>query len=345
MAFIFFFLPVLGNKDPIRAPGQSWFQVLARFDPLGIAILVPSIISLLLALQWGGVTYSWGDPKIIGLLLCFGGTILVWGFVQWWMGDNATISFALIRNRTVIAATLYTVFGAAAFMIVVYYVPTWLQAIKGDNAVQSGIHQLPTILSLTAAGLSAGGGVVLLGYTNPFLYLGSICMAIGGGLLYSLTPSSGIGEWVGYQIIFGIGIGASLEQTNIAIQAVLPEKLVPSGTSLTVFARSFAGSLSIAVAQNTFLQSLRTNLPKVAPGLDIEALSGSGATDLLTKVRKAARGDEEVVEKALLVYNNAVTRTFLVALVLGALTIVPALFVEWKSVKKQKRRDEAVEKA
>ena len=43
------------------------------------------------------------------------------------------------------------------------------------------------------------------------------------------------------------------------------------------------------------------------------------------------------MEKVLLLYNDALVQTFLVALVLAACTFPMGLLVEWKSVKKEKR--------
>ena len=69
------------------------------------------------------------------------------------------------------------------------------QAIKGNSAVESGIHSLPLILSVVPFAIAAGGAVVAVGYYTPFLFLGSVCMGVGGGLLTLLRPDSGVGPW------------------------------------------------------------------------------------------------------------------------------------------------------
>lgn len=338
LLIVVIFLPRLGKNGPVKTADESWFKMFMRFDPVGTIILIPSIISLLLALQWGGVEYAWNNPKIIGLFVCFGVSITIWIGVQWRLGENATVPGNVITQRTVLCATLYMLFGACAFSIVVYYVPTWFQAIKGESAVQSGIDNLPLILSLVIASLVAGGLVVLTGYYVPFLYLGSVCMSVGAGLLMTLKPDSGPAKWIGYQLIFGIGVGVSLEQCNIAVQAVLPKELIASGTSLAVFARSLGGSLSIAVAENVFQQTLKGGLKEILPNLDPNVISGSGATNLMPAVDKMAGGNAKVVEDVLVQYNAAISKTFLVTVCLAALTILPALGVEWKSVKRDKKK-------
>jgi len=162
-------------------------------------------------------------------------------------------------------------------------------------------------------------------------------MSVGAGMLYTLKPNSSIGAWLGYQIIFGAGIGMTLEQCNIAIQTVLPENQIPAGTSLSVLVRSLGGSISVAICQNVFERKLRSNLKDILPGVDLSFISGSGATTLVQNANAALGGDAGAVEKVLLLYNDALVQTFLVALVLAACTFPMGLLVEWKSVKKEKR--------
>lgn len=212
------------------------------------------------------------------------------------------------------------------------------QSIRENTAFDSGIHTLPIILSVVVFAIGAGGLVAVVGYYVPFLILGTIWLSIGSALLMLLKPDSSMGQWIGYQVLFGAGVGASLEQCNIAVQTVLPEDKIPTGTSLTVFARSLGGSLSVAVAQSVFNQALSLRLSDALPNLNLEALSQSGAaTQLLDTIRKAVGGDEQKVEQALGLYNHALTRTFMVGLVLACLTVLTIPGIEWKSVKKEKK--------
>ncbi len=128
----------------------------------------------------------------------------------------------------------------------------------------------------------------------------------------------------------------TLEQCNIAIQTVLPQDQIPAGTSLVILLRSLAGSLSVAICQNVFEQKLRKNLADILPGVDMSVISGSGATTLVTNAQAALGENQEAIEKVLGLYNDALVQTFLVALILAALTFPAALIVEWKSVKKEK---------
>lgn len=40
-----------------------------QLDLLGAALVIPAIVCLLLALQWGGATYPWNSSRVIGLFV------------------------------------------------------------------------------------------------------------------------------------------------------------------------------------------------------------------------------------------------------------------------------------
>lgn len=46
-------------------------EKLATLDPFGTCILIGAVTSLILALQWGGVSLPWSNAKVWGCLLAF----------------------------------------------------------------------------------------------------------------------------------------------------------------------------------------------------------------------------------------------------------------------------------
>lgn len=69
------------------------------------------------------------------------------------------------------------------------------QSIEGNSTQQSSIHTLPFVISTTIISLVAGGLTVVIGYYNPALILGTICISIGAGLLMTLKVDSATGYW------------------------------------------------------------------------------------------------------------------------------------------------------
>lgn len=65
---------------------------------------------LVLALEWGGTTYSWRSSQIIGLFVGFDLLLAVFFLIQWTLGDRATIPLKLLTQRTILSGSLYLMF-------------------------------------------------------------------------------------------------------------------------------------------------------------------------------------------------------------------------------------------
>jgi hypothetical protein len=153
----------------------------------------------------------------------------------------------------------------------------------------------------------------------------SIFMSIGAGLLTTFQTTTNYSKWIGYQVVFGAGIGMGMQQPLICAQTVLKLQDIPVGTSLLVLMQSLGGCIFLAVSQNVFLNRLIGGLAAV-PGIDPRIVLNTGATNLNF-------GPD--VEK---VYNHALTQTYYVPVAMSALSICGSLAMEWRSVKAKKKK-------
>lgn len=165
MTFLLVLFFVTINTEPNKsAPSLRSFA--EKYDILGTSLMIPWVMCLLLALQWGGAQYAWGSWRIILLLVLFGLLFPAWIFSQIRQGDKATVPVRIVTQRSVVAGIFYMFCLVAGFFIVIYYVPIWFQAVRNDSAYQSGINFLTTSVSTSVAVLVAG--VLVRG---PFLSL------------------------------------------------------------------------------------------------------------------------------------------------------------------------------
>ncbi|MCJ1262827.1 MFS sugar transporter [Lobaria immixta] len=304
-----------------------------QFDPYGTAVFIPAIICLLLALQWGGSKYPWGSGRVVSLFVLFGLLIIAFIAIQFWKQETATVPPRIISQRSMAFSTWFVLCLGGSFFGILFYIPIWFQAIKGTTATESGIRNLPMILSLVLMSILSGGAVTVLGYYTPWMIASSILMSIGVGLLSTLEVDSGHAKWIGYQIIYGFGVGFGMQQPIIAAQTVLKLDDVPVGTSLIIFMQTLGGALFISVAQNIFTNRLVSNLLDKVPTLDPSIVLRTGATSL----KHAVDADHaDLLPGVLFAYNRALTQTFYVSLALAALSIFGSVGIEWKSVKGKK---------
>ncbi|KAI1153995.1 MFS toxin efflux pump [Nemania diffusa] len=309
-----------------KIPEGSVIPKLKQLNIFALFIFTGSIVSLLLALQWGGTTYDWDSARIIALLVVAGVSFGAFITLEILRKDRATIPSSVFLNRTVGLCVLYAFCSSAAFNVIDYFLPIWFQAIKGASAIQSGAMLLPSIVGLAVAAISSGFVVSFIGYYTPLMLLGSTMMAIGFGFLTSFTPNTGRSSWIGWQVLFGLGFGLAFPQPWTAIQTTLPAEDIPAGLSAISFAISIGAALFISISQNIFTNLLRDGLSGFHD-IDVDNTISQGITDFLSALPAM---EEDGVLSA---YNFAITKTFWACVAVAILAILAALCMEWKSVK------------
>ena len=209
----------------------------------------------------------------------------------------------------------------------VYYLPIWFQAIEGASAVKSGIYLLPMVLPIVAASIATGQLVSRIGYYTPFMIFGVCLTAIGAGLLTTLEVNTSKGKWVGFQILYGFGLGSCSQAPNMAAQTVLPREDVSIGASLMFFGQLLFGAIFNSVGQNVLDNQLANRLASI-PGITRQVIQNTGATSLLSLVPAGYHS------AALTSYNDSLRVCFQVALIMACLSILGALTMEWRTVRK-----------
>ena len=325
MAILFLILHLPPPKDGSHTLREQF----VRLDPLGTAFFMPGVICLLLALQWGGSVYPWSNGRIIALLVLF--VILISGFiaVQLWRQDQGTVPPSIVKTRSIAAGMWSQFCVGSSMMILVYYIPLWFQAIRDVSAVQSGIDTLPLILGLVVSSISAGICVSRLGYYAPFMIVSSVIMSIAAGLITTWTPTTGHSKWIGYQALYGLGLGLGMQQASLAAQAVLRRKDVPIGIALVMFCQQLGGAIFVSVGQNVFSNKLVQGLGAIAD-FDPTTVVNFGATELRQHVPASS------LPQVISAYNGALITTYQVALAMACLSIIGTATIEWKNIKPKK---------
>ncbi|KAL4982479.1 major facilitator superfamily domain-containing protein [Aspergillus falconensis] len=306
----------------------SPFTHFKRLDPLGMLFFIPAMACLMLALQWGGSKYAWGNGRIIVLLVVFSVLLVAYGAVQAWLPDTATIPPKVVMQRSIFCAALYTFCVSGGMILLIYYIPEWFQTVKGFSSTQSGVDMFPLMLSMIVSTFVGGITTQQIGYYVPAMLFCPIIMATGLGLLSTWSIDTGNSSWVGYQFLSGFGLGFGLQISGLVVQRILPADDIPLGVALLFFLQQLGGSVFSTVAENMLTNMLIARLVGVVPGLDSSKIINGGATDL---VRTAPDTDKITVR---LGYNYSITRIFLAAMGVTLGGLVSALGMEWLNIKK-----------
>ncbi|KAL5324581.1 hypothetical protein ACEPPN_009127 [Leptodophora sp. 'Broadleaf-Isolate-01'] len=300
-----------------------------KMDLAGTTLFISSMVCLSLALQWGGNSIPWSDPKAWGLMLGFGLLLIAFVALQFKLGENATIPPRVFSARSIILAQLIAILLSIGTNIHTFYLAFYFQSAKGLSASASGIRSLPYLLSVTFTELFVGAGVSWTGIYNPFMIIGTAIYIVGCALLCTLQVDTGEGYLIGYQILAGVGFGSTLALCATVLRVNVSDEHIPVAGVLASFAPMFGGTLAASLGQNIFRSSLVDKLlQSVSPELAVQIVDAG------------ARGGAAVVAddmKAVVLetYNYAVKRTFLVSAVVSGIAFVCTLGLKWKKIEKK----------
>ncbi|KAH6982143.1 major facilitator superfamily domain-containing protein [Ilyonectria sp. MPI-CAGE-AT-0026] len=182
--------------------------------------------------------------------------------------------------------------------------------------------------------LCIGGGMVSLIYGLPIWFQAvKGTSAIQPGIdTIPLILSLVVGAIISGAIItrtgypFGLGLGSGIQQPSMAAQTVLAQADVSIEISLIFFAQSLGGAVFLCIGQAIFVKDLSHGLKGIG-GIDIEGIIEAGATSLARAV------PSEIFHIVLVVYNDALLKTFLVVVVVSSFMALPALGVKGRNIK------------
>ncbi|KAL8736129.1 MAG: hypothetical protein Q9181_002519 [Wetmoreana brouardii] len=266
----------------------SIIKQIDRLDLPACVLFAGSAVALLLALDWGGLAYSWDSATIVSLF--WGASFSLCLFLAWEYkrGAHSMLPLSLFRIPFISCAAVTSILSYGGLYVIILYLPLWFQAVKvfNDDA------ELTLIVSKT-------------GYYTPFMLAGSAAASVAAALMTTFTPSSSKSAWVGYQLLNGIGRGMMSQQPITAIQANLSKEQLSVGTALVIFCQNFGASVFISLGQTVFQNSLLQGLTDFAPELDARQVLRLGATNFRSLIPEAS------VPNVVSAYNKALTTNFL----------------------------------
>ncbi|KAG5764860.1 hypothetical protein H9Q72_007038 [Fusarium xylarioides] len=306
-------------------------EKLLQMDFIGTALVMGASLSLLLALQYGGVTHAWNSSVVIGLLVGFVLMIIALIAVELWLGERAMLTPRLICQRTVWVNAVWSFFFAGSYFITLYYLPIYFQSIDNQSPIGSGVRNIPLIALFSVATFASGKAITKTGTAAPYLVVSSIIVTIASGLFYTLDIGTSTGKWVGYQILAGFGYGVGLQVPVVISQAfAAPSDMAPV-TSIIIFSRTIGGTFLITAAQSGFINQMIHKLSSTAPTVDPALVTETGATTL----RQNFSGAE--LNGILHAYAWGIKVAFAITIAACGITVIASLFTKWTNIHHKKQ--------
>ncbi|KAI0099747.1 putative efflux pump antibiotic resistance protein [Nemania sp. FL0031] len=321
---ILLFFQTPPTAKPVEAPLK---EKILQMDPVGTTLLLGGIISYILALQYGGTTYSWNSSVVIGLLVGFVVIMVFFAVFEIWQGEKSMLVPRILKNRVVAVGSAFQFFFAGSYYAVLYYLPIYFQSIHNVSPTQSGVRNLPLILSLSLFTLLSGGFITSTGIATPLQVAGALIATAGCGTLYTLSIGTTTGQWIGYQLLAGIGWGIGFQVPIIMAQSSVQPADIASATATILFFQTVGGAFLVAAAQAAFVNRILTVLPGTAPNIDPFQLISVGATE----IRSLFPTDQ--IPGIIAAYMDGITVALTIALATVAFSALLSVFSPWKRLK------------
>ncbi len=240
----------------IPALGQRSRPVI---DYAGIALIGLGASGLTLATSWGGSTYPWSSPVIIGLFI--GSAIAVAAFVR--VELRAGEPILPIR---LFASPVFTVCCVLSFIVgfamlgALTFLPTFMQFVDGVSATESGLRTLPMVAGLLLTSMGSGVLVSRTGKYKVFPVVGTAVMTLGFLLLSTMDAATPMLQQSAYLFVLGAGIGLCMQVLILIVQSTANFSDLGVATSGVTFFRTIGSSFGAAIFGSLFANFLDSRI-------------------------------------------------------------------------------------
>ncbi|MFE3542785.1 MDR family MFS transporter [Nocardia sp. NPDC059177] len=304
-----------------------------KIDYLGMSLIAAATTAVVLVCTWGGGTYEWISPQIIGLGVGAAALAALFVFVES-RAESPVMPLTLFKDRSFVLTTIAALMIGIAMFGAVGYMPTYIQMVSGVNATEAGLLMIPMMGALLIASTFSGQVVSKTGRYKMFPIIGSVIMGVGLTLLSTMHANTATWVMCAYLAVLGFGIGLGMQILTLIVQNAFPARVVGTATASINYFRQVGATIGSAVVGSVFASRLATLLQEKLGGVnDPSGAAGSGMKSLtpasVNALPDAAR--IPIVES----YNDALLPIFLFMAPLAVIAVIALWFLEEKPLSEQ----------
>ncbi len=300
------------------------------FDVVGVLLLSPGLATFLFAVSSIPGRGTVADrhvliPATIGLTL-----IVCFVLHAWHRADHPLIDLRLFKNHVVTHANVTMTVFAVAFFGAALLLPSYFQQVLHRTPLQAGVYMIPqglgAMLTMRLTGpfvdRRGPGKVVLIGIVLIILGLGTFAFGVARQAGYAPTLLAGLA-------VMGLGMGCTMMPLSVAsVQALAPHQIARGSTLISVL-NQVGGSIGTAL-MSVLLTSQFNRSENIRAANKMASLRQDAA-------RLGAPVDGSAIPQQVFTQHfagdvlrdlsHAYTTVFALAVVLVALTLIPASFL------------------
>lgn len=277
------------NRLPLSAFDEngklSFLRNLIRVDWVGTGLFISGGILVLLALNWGS-TEGWNTAKVIVSLVV--GSLLFLACIGWeyvlerqetslspsslkifWA--DPMVPLAVFRSYDICAVQFASFVSGMVMLVMFYFIAIFMTIVTGLSATKSGVQ-----LIFFAPGVGLGSIIAVrliktLRQPKYPIVLGGVVICVSLGIIamgMNINKQSLVN---GFMAVAGVGTGLQLGPLAVQARFVMPTERVAVVAALTLFFRSFGGTVGLAQCAAILNGKVKSNLISLITSGDLSS--------------------------------------------------------------------------
>lgn len=295
-------------------------------DYVGATLIVGGVSGFLIWISLAGSSFAWGSDTSYALVALSTVLIAAAIFVEGRVAKEPVIPMRLFRDRTTSLSTVASVMIGIAMFGSTVYLSQYFQYSRGMSPTEAGLMSIGMVGGLMVSSLVSGRIITRTGYWKRWLVGGSMLVCIGFGLLSTIDADTSLVLIVGFMLVLGLGMGATMQNLVLAVQNNTPLKDMGAASSVVSFFRTLGGSVGVAALGTVLSHQVESNIKsgvqqliaegKLTPADLAQLKHNTGSIPDLSTLSPTMRG---LYESS---FGNAFGDLFLVALPFAVLAVL-----------------------
>jgi len=303
------------------------------FDVVGFALLSPGLAIFLYGVSSIPQVGTIASARVIVCGLIGLALIAAFALHALHRADHPLIDLHLFRNRDLSVAVIVMMLFAIAFFGAMLLFPQYFIGVHGKSTTMAGVLGAPMGIGAMLTMPAAGALTDKFG-PGKFVVSGLILIIVGMIPLTMLDADTSVWTTTGCFFVMGLGMGMTMMPTMTAALRTLKDAQIARGSTLMNITQQTAASIGTAV-----MSVILTTYLKRDPFAGLAILSNSdpavGKPALALAAHKAGVPYQLARAHGLESAADSFSKTILVALILIAITVIPATLLPRRRAAKE----------
>jgi EmrB/QacA subfamily drug resistance transporter len=319
MFLAYFLLPEFQSKHP------------GKLDYAGAVTSAAGLFCLLLALSKGSA-WGWGDEKTIMLFVTSFFSFVLFVYLEL-TAENPLLDLRAFKYPSFTLANLTIVITTIGLFSGLFFLPLFLQNIRGIGAMETGLLMLPGAL-VSGLMMPVIGRLFDKVGPRPLVLVGLLLLAFITFLFRNLNLATATTTVMVWTMIRGVTMPLAMMPAQTAAMADIPTELIGRASAITNIVSRVSSSFGIAVLTSMLTARQALHGAHLAWGLNA---ANPTVADTISRAAAAMGGGprgrgialawmQGMVAKSSFV--NAIDDVFIVTAGLTLIALVPALFLK-----------------